>query len=151
MRVPTLTNKERLLPTYTLQIIGHFNKWITSHFNNATLIMFSYLALLISYVYTVFYTIYCILPMSCKTGMSVFCHGQRRAQISIPLSTSGTCLNGGWGLGPFPPRNGWELAGALVEECGKSSQQDLANLVQSMGRRCTSVLIAAGGHTRYWL
>uniref|UniRef100_A0A4W5K5U0 histone acetyltransferase n=1 Tax=Hucho hucho TaxID=62062 RepID=A0A4W5K5U0_9TELE len=28
--------------------------------------------------------------ISCKTGMSVFCHGQRRARISIPLSTSGT-------------------------------------------------------------
>ena len=31
----------------------------------------------------------------CKTGMSVFFHGQRRAQISIPLSTSGTCWIGG--------------------------------------------------------
>ena len=41
--------------------------------------------------------------ISCKTGMSVFCHGQRKAQISIPLSTSGTCWIGGWGLGPFPP------------------------------------------------
>jgi hypothetical protein len=27
--------------------------------------------------------------ISCKTVMSVFCH--RRARISIPLSTSGTC------------------------------------------------------------
>jgi aryl-phospho-beta-D-glucosidase BglC (GH1 family) len=35
--------------------------------------------------------------------MSVFCHGQRRAWISIPLSTSGTCWIGGWGQGPFPP------------------------------------------------
>ena len=51
---------QRLLPTYRLEIIGHFNKWITSHFNNVTLIMFTYLALLISYAYTVFYTIYCI-------------------------------------------------------------------------------------------
>ena len=41
--------------------------------------------------------------ISCKTGMSVFCHGQRTARISIPLSTSGTCWIGGWGLGPFPP------------------------------------------------
>ena len=32
--------------------------------------------------------------ISCKTGMSVFCHGQRRARISIPLSTSGTCWIG---------------------------------------------------------
>jgi hypothetical protein len=39
---------ETLLPTYSLKIIGHFNNWITSHFNNATLIMFTYLALLIS-------------------------------------------------------------------------------------------------------
>ena len=28
---------------------------------------------------------------------------------------------------------------------------EVANLVQSMRRRCTAVLNAAGGHTRYWL
>uniref|UniRef100_A0AAZ3PUG9 Uncharacterized protein n=1 Tax=Oncorhynchus tshawytscha TaxID=74940 RepID=A0AAZ3PUG9_ONCTS len=33
--------------------------------------------------------------ISCKTGMSVICHGQRRARISIPLSTSGSCWTGG--------------------------------------------------------
>ena len=49
----------------------------------------------------------------------------------------------------FPPRNVQELAGALVEEWGNISQQELANLVQSMRRRCTAVLNAAGGHTRY--
>jgi transposase len=49
----------------------------------------------------------------------------------------------------IPPRNVWELAGALVEDWGNVSQQDLANLVQSMRRRCTAVLNAAGGHTRY--
>ena len=47
------------------------------------------------------------------------------------------------------PRNVRELAGALVEEQGNISQQELANLVQSMKRRCTAVLNAAGGHTRY--
>jgi hypothetical protein len=46
-------------------------------------------------------------------------------------------------------RNVRELAGALVEECGNISQQELANLVQPMRRRCTAVLNAAGGHTRY--
>ena len=51
----------------------------------------------------------------------------------------------------IPPRNVWELAGALVEEWGNISQQELANLVQSMRRRCTAVLNAAGGHTRYGL
>ena len=45
-----------------LEIIGHFNKWNTSHFNNATL-MFTYLALLISYLYTVFYTNYAALSL----------------------------------------------------------------------------------------
>ena len=50
-----------------------------------------------------------------------------------------------------PPRNVRELAGALVEEWGNISQQELANLVQSMRRRCTAVLNAAGGHTRYLL
>uniref|UniRef100_A0A4W5MPX7 Tc1-like transposase DDE domain-containing protein n=1 Tax=Hucho hucho TaxID=62062 RepID=A0A4W5MPX7_9TELE len=49
----------------------------------------------------------------------------------------------------IPPRNVWELAGALVEEWGNISQQELANLVQSMRRRCTAVLNAAVGHTRY--
>ena len=38
-----------------------------------------------------------------------------------------------------------ELAGALVEEWGNIPQQELANLVQSMRRRCTAVLNAAGG------
>uniref|UniRef100_A0AAZ3QKV1 Tc1-like transposase DDE domain-containing protein n=2 Tax=Oncorhynchus tshawytscha TaxID=74940 RepID=A0AAZ3QKV1_ONCTS len=45
----------------------------------------------------------------------------------------------------IPPRNIQELAGALVEEWGNTSQRELANLVQSMRRRCT----AAGGHIRY--
>ena len=49
----------------------------------------------------------------------------------------------------IPPRNVWELAGALVEEWGNISQQELENLVQSTRRRCTAVLNAAGGHTRY--
>ena len=49
----------------------------------------------------------------------------------------------------IPPRNVWELAGALVEEWGNISQQELENLGQSMRRRCTAVLNAAGGHTRY--
>ena len=48
----------------------------------------------------------------------------------------------------IPPGNAWELAGALVEEWGNISQQELANLVQSMGRRCTAVFNAAGGHNR---
>jgi hypothetical protein len=62
------------------------------------------------------------------------------------LSTSGTCWIGGWGLGSFP----LEMSGNLQEEWRNISQQELANLVQSM-RRCTAVLIAAGGHIRYWL
>jgi hypothetical protein len=37
----------------------------------------------------------------------------------------------------------------LVEEWGNISQQEQANLVQSMRNRCTAVLNAAGGHTRY--
>uniref|UniRef100_A0AAZ3PB47 Uncharacterized protein n=1 Tax=Oncorhynchus tshawytscha TaxID=74940 RepID=A0AAZ3PB47_ONCTS len=49
----------------------------------------------------------------------------------------------------IPPRNVRGLAGTLVEEWGNISQQELANLVQSMRRRCTVVLNAAGGQTRY--
>ena len=52
-------------------------------------------------------------------------------------------------LNLIPPRNVWELAGALVEEWGNISQQQLENRVQSMRRRCTAVLNAAGGNTRY--
>uniref|UniRef100_A0AAZ3QHB5 Tc1-like transposase DDE domain-containing protein n=1 Tax=Oncorhynchus tshawytscha TaxID=74940 RepID=A0AAZ3QHB5_ONCTS len=49
----------------------------------------------------------------------------------------------------LPPRNVWVLAGALVEEWGNITQQELANLVQSMRRRCTAELNAVDGHTRY--
>ena len=49
------------------------------------------------------------------------------------------------------PRNVREIAGALVKEWGNISQQELANLVQAMRRRCTAVINAAGGHTRYRL
>ena len=38
-----------------------------------------------------------------------------------------------------------------MDEWGNISQEELANLVQSMRRRCTAVLNAAGGHTRYGL
>ncbi|KAG2466993.1 ARI3A protein, partial [Polypterus senegalus] len=49
----------------------------------------------------------------------------------------------------IPPRNVQELAGALVEEWANISQQELTNLVQSMRRRCTAVLQATDGRTRY--
>ena len=45
-------------------------------------------------------------------------------------------------------RNRWELAGALLEEWCNISQQELANLVQSMGRRCTAVRYAGVGRSR---
>jgi hypothetical protein len=45
--------------------------------------------------------------------------------------------------GAIPPRNVQKLAGALVEEWGNISQQELENVVQSMRRRCTVVLNAA--------
>ena len=38
-----------------------------------------------------------------------------------------------------------------MEEWGNISQQELANMVQSLRRRCTTVLNAAGGHNRYCL
>uniref|UniRef100_A0AAZ3R8P8 Tc1-like transposase DDE domain-containing protein n=1 Tax=Oncorhynchus tshawytscha TaxID=74940 RepID=A0AAZ3R8P8_ONCTS len=47
----------------------------------------------------------------------------------------------------IPPRNVRELG--RVEEWVNISQQELANLVPSMLRRCTAVLNAAGVHTRY--
>ena len=54
--------------------------------------------------------------ISCKTGMSVFGHGQQRARISIPLNTFGTCWIGGGGLRPFPP----EMSGNLQVPWWKS-------------------------------
>jgi hypothetical protein len=54
--------------------------------------------------------------ISCKTGMSVFYHDQRRAQISIPLSMTGTCWIWWWGLGPFPS----EMSGNLQVPWWKS-------------------------------
>ncbi len=39
----------------------------------------------------------------------------------------------------------------LVEEWSNILQQELANLAQFMRMRCTEVLKAAGGHTRYSL
>ena len=84
-----------------------------------------------------------------------------------PIEHVWDLLVGECGLGPFPPRNVWDLldqrvraraiphrnvqglAGVLVEEWGNISQQELANLVQSMRRRRTAVLNAVDGHTRY--
>jgi transposase len=45
--------------------------------------------------YTEARTLLVLCVISCKTRMSVFCHGQRSAWILIPLSTSGTCWIGG--------------------------------------------------------
>uniref|UniRef100_A0AAZ3SNW9 Uncharacterized protein n=1 Tax=Oncorhynchus tshawytscha TaxID=74940 RepID=A0AAZ3SNW9_ONCTS len=87
--------------------------------------------------------------ISCKTGMSVFCHGLRRALDLNPIEHAWNLLDQSVRARAIPPRNVRELAGALVEEWGNISQQELANLVQSMRRRCTAVLNAAGGHTRY--
>jgi hypothetical protein len=59
-----ITSTERLLPTYT-----DLKSLATLIINGkiVTLIMFTYLASLISYVYTVFYTIYCILVYAALT------------------------------------------------------------------------------------
>ena len=54
-----------------------------------------------------------------------------------------------WRVRAIPPINVRDLVGGLVEEWVNISQQELANLVQSTRRRCTAVLNAAGGHTRY--
>jgi hypothetical protein len=86
--------------------------------------------------------------ISYKKGMSVFCHGQRRDRISIIEHVWDLLDRRVWAR-TIPPRNVWELASALVEEWSNISQQELANLVQSMRRRCTAVVNAAGGHIRY--
>ena len=46
-----------------------------------------------------------------------------------------------WRARAIPHRNVRELTGALVEEWGNISQQELANLVQSMGRRYRLLLL----------
>ena len=88
--------------------------------------------------------------ISCKTGMSVFCHGRQANSPDLnPIEHIWDLLD--WRVRAIPPRSVQELAGALVEEWGNISQQELSNLVQSVRSRCTAVLNAAGGHTRYWL
>ena len=57
-----------------------------------TLIMFTYLAFLVSYVYTVFYTIYCILPLPLGHCSSIYLY----VYILIPflyldLGVLGSC------------------------------------------------------------
>jgi hypothetical protein len=75
-------------------ITGHFNTWITGHFiqctiNNATLIMFTYLTILISHVYTVFYTIYCTFAIAHPyTYMYIF------SFTLLDLCVLGSC----WGI-----------------------------------------------------
>ena len=63
-------------------------------FNNATLIMFTYLALLISYVSTVFYTIYCILSMSLCYCSSIYLY----VYILIPFLYLDLCVLGSCGI-----------------------------------------------------
>ena len=78
--------------------------------------------------------------------MSVFCHGQRDLN---PIEHIWDLLDRRVRARAIPPKNVRELAGALVGKWGNISQQERANLVQSMRKRCTAVLNAAGGHTRY--
>jgi hypothetical protein len=59
VKLPSLA--QRLLPPYRLEIIGQFSKWNTSHFNNATLIMFTYHCITHLMYTSVFYTLNCIL------------------------------------------------------------------------------------------
>ena len=71
--------------------------------------------------------------------------GQRRALFLNPIEHVRDLVDRRVRARAIPPRNGRELAGALVEEWGNISQQELTNLVQSMRRRWTAVLNAAGG------
>ena len=48
-----------------------------------------------------------------------------------------------------PPQNPQELFQALAREWNNIPQRLLANLVHSMRQRCTAVIDARGGHTRY--
>nr|ACI67316.1 Transposable element Tcb2 transposase [Salmo salar] len=78
--------------------------------------------------------------ISCKTGMSVLPWPAKSPYLN-PIEYVWDTLDRR--ARAILPRNVWELAGALVEEWGNISQQELANLVQSMRRRCTAVLNAA--------
>ena len=88
--------------------------------------------------------------ISCMTGMSVLAWPAKSLDLN-PIEHVWDLLDRRVRARAIPPRNVRELAGAFMEEWGNISQQELANLVQSMRRRCTAVLNAACGHTRYWL
>ena len=88
VKQPSLAQRGRCL--LRLEIIGHFNKWVTSHFNNATITLFTYIALLISYVYSVFYTIYCMLPMTLGHCSSIYLY----VYILIPSLYLDLCVLG---------------------------------------------------------
>ena len=96
-----------------------------------------------------------ILPVlcviSCKTGMSVFCHCQRRARISIPLSTSGTSWIGGWGLGPFPPEMSANMQVPWWKNGVTSHSKNWQIWCSPWGGDALQYLNAAGCHTRFWL
>ena len=62
VKQPSLT--EWLLPTYRLKYLATLIKLSLVTLNNATLIMSTYPTLLNSYLITIIYTIYCILPIA---------------------------------------------------------------------------------------
>ncbi len=51
--------------------------------------------------------------------------------------------------GPYPPRNQDELAQALIKEWNAIDNLTIQRLIYSMRRRCTAVIQANGGSTRY--
>ena len=81
--------------------------------------------------------------ISCKTGISVFCHGQRRARI------------GGWGLGlglgPFPQEMSRDLQVPWWKSGVTSHSKNWQIWCSPWGGDALQYLNAAGGHTRYWL
>ena len=105
------TNIDWLLPTYWLNS-SHFNNGkidvknvSLAGFKQCHFYMFTYPIFLISYVYTILYTIYCILPSLCNTcitGQFKQCHFYMFANPTLLISYVYTVLDTIYCILPMP-------------------------------------------------
>lgn len=66
-----------------------------------------------------------------------------------PIEHVGDILQRRISVRNVPPKTREELANALVEEWGRIPRVEIRQLIRSFRSRCTAVIAARGGHTRY--